>query len=41
MSINPAYVEDTDGEHAHSELEDSGNWKFPERQKHNPFTYPK
>ena len=24
MSINPAYVEDTDGEHAHSELEDSG-----------------
>ena len=24
MSINPAYVEDTDGEHANSELEDSG-----------------
>ena len=24
MSINPAYIEDTDGEHANSELEDSG-----------------
>ena len=35
MSINPAYVEDTDGEHAHSELEDSG--KFHQRPHHDNF----
>ena len=34
MSINPAYVEDTDGEHANSELEDSG--KLSTRASHGP-----
>lgn len=36
MSINPAYVEDTDGEHAHSELEDSGKWHHYENVGDKP-----
>jgi len=36
MSINPAYVEDTDGEHANSELEDSGVEDELEDERNSP-----